>query len=140
AELAVGADRVVRDLMPGEQPCEGVTVFDLEGELFFGASPELEAIFARLQARAAAGVKVIVLRLKRTRNPDMVSMKLFEQFLHDMHDLAVVVLLCGVRADFSQAMINLQFYELLPADRIFFEDTGVPFSSTIEAVDRKSVV
>ena len=47
------------------------------------------------------------------------------------HDL---VLLCGVRADFDQAMINLRFYEMLPADRIFFEDAAVPFSSTIEAV------
>ncbi len=134
AELVIGADRVVRDLMPGEQPCTGVTVFDLEGELFFGASPELEAIFARLHERAAAGTKVIVLRLKRTRNPDMVSMKLFEQFLEDMQKRGVMVLLCGVRKDFSQAMINLQFYHLLPADRIFFEDTGIPFSSTIEAV------
>jgi SulP family sulfate permease len=134
AELGVGADRVVRDLMPGERPCTGLIVFDLEGELFFGASPELEAIFAELHARAAAGVKVIVLRLKRTRNPDMVSMQLFEQFLRDMHNRGVIVLLAGVRPDFSQAMINLRFYELLPADRIFFESSAVPFSSTIEAV------
>ncbi len=133
-ELAVGADRVVRDLMPGERPCTGLIVLDLEGELFFGASPELETIFAELHARAAAGVKVIVLRLKRTRNPDMVSMQLFEQFLRDMHGRGVFVLLAGVRPDFSQAMINLRFYELLPADRIFFENAGVPFSSTIEAV------
>ncbi len=133
-ELAVGADRVVRDLMPGERPCTGLVVFDLEGELFFGASPELEAIFTELHARAATGVKVIVLRLKRTRNPDMVSMQLFEQFLRDMHDRGVIVLLAGVREDFSQAMINLRFYELLPADRILFENAAVPFSSTIEAV------
>jgi SulP family sulfate permease len=133
-ELTVGNDRMVRELMPDEQSCTGLVVFDLEGELFFGASPELESIFTQLLSRAAVGAKVIVLRLKRTRNPDMVSMKLFEQFLRDMHDSDVKVLLCGVRADFSQAMINLQFYDLLPADRIFFEDTGVPFSSTIEAV------
>jgi SulP family sulfate permease len=133
-ELTVGNDRMVRELMPDEQPCTGLVVFDLEGELFFGASPELESIFNDLRTRATAGAMVIVLRLKRTRNPDMVSMKLFEQFLRDMHDKDVKVLLCGVRADFSQAMINLQFYELLPADRIFFEDTGIPFSSTIEAV------
>jgi sulfate permease, SulP family len=133
-ELTVGSDRMVRELMPDEPPCTGLVAFDLEGELFFGASPELESIFNELRTRAAAGAKVIVLRLKRTRNPDMVSMKLFEQFLRDMHEREVKVLLCGVRADFSQAMINLRFYELLPADRIFFEDARVPFSSTIEAV------
>ena len=132
-EMVVAADRVVRDLLPDERPCTGLVVFDLEGELFFGASPELEGIFANLRDRAVAGAKVIVLRLKGTRNPDMVSMKLFEQFLQDMHALDVKVLLCGVRGDFSQAMINLRFYEMLPADRIFFE-TAAPFSSTIEAV------
>ena len=52
-ELAVASDRVVRDLLPGEQPCTGVVLFDLEGELFFGACPELEAIFADLRRRAA---------------------------------------------------------------------------------------
>ncbi len=134
SELAVASDRVVRELMPGERPCEGLIVIDLEGELFFGISPELESIFAELHRRAAAGAKVIVIRLKRTRNPDMVSMKLFEQFIRDMQDRGVIVLLAGVRKDFSQAMINLRFHDLLSADRIFFEDAGVPFSSTIEAV------
>ncbi|HEV3417839.1 MAG TPA: SulP family inorganic anion transporter [Pirellulales bacterium] len=133
-ELAVGTDRVVRELLPDERPCTGLVVFDLEGELFFGASPELEAIFDELHDRAAAGARVIVLRLRRTRNPDMVCMKLFEQFLHDMHGRGVKVLLCGVREDFSQAMINLRFYELLPADRIFYQDAASPGSSTIDAV------
>ncbi len=53
-ELTVGSERVIRELKTGEAPCTGLIVFDLEGELFFGASPELESIFARLSQRAAA--------------------------------------------------------------------------------------
>ena len=79
---------------------------------------------------------MIVLRLKRTRNPDMVCMKLFEQFLHDMNDRGVIVLLCGVRADFAEAMANLHFQDLLPADRVLLEDKTAPGSSTVEAVRR----
>jgi MFS superfamily sulfate permease-like transporter len=104
--------------------------------LFFGASPELESIFARLTQRVAGGARIVVLRLKGTRNPDMVSMKLFEQFVGDMHRQNAMVLLCGVRDDFNQAMDNLRFHELLPSDRIFFETNGAAFSSTIAAVRR----
>ena len=66
----------------------------------------------------------------------MVCMKLFEQFLHDMNDRGVIVLLCGVRADFAEAMANLHFQDLLPADRVLLEDKTAPGSSTIEAVRR----
>jgi SulP family sulfate permease len=140
-ELIVGADRVVRDRQPGDEPCSAIVLYDLEGELFFGAAPELEGYFDALKRRVVAanspvGAHVIVLRLKRTRNPDMVCMKLFEQFLHDMHDRGVTVLLCGVRADFAEAMANLRFQDLLPPDRVLLENTTVPGSSTVEAVRR----
>jgi len=140
-ELTVGADRVVRDRQPSDEPCTAMVLFDVEGELFFGAAPELESSFDELRRRtevsdAASGAKVIVLRLKRTRNPDMVCMKLFEQFLHDMNDRGVIVLLCAVRADFAEAMANLHFQDLLPPDRVLLEDKTAPGSSTIEAVRR----
>ncbi len=64
----------------------------------------------------------------------MVSMKLFEQFLEDMQAEGRTVLLCGVRADFDQAMQNLRFEKLLPAKHVFFETNGSHFSSTIQAV------
>jgi SulP family sulfate permease len=133
-ELTVGTERMIRELKPGEAPCTGLVVFDLEGELFFGVSPELEQIFERLEERVAAGARVVVLRLKGTRNPDMVSMKLFEQFIGDMQRHNAIVLLAAVRDDFNQAMNNLGFDKLLPKDHIFFETNGAAFSSTIAAV------
>jgi len=45
-------------------------------------------------------------------------MKLFEQFLHDMNERGVIVLLCAVRPDFAQAMANLHFQDLLPPERV----------------------
>ena len=140
-ELTVGEDRVVRDRQPSDEACSAMVLFDLEGELFFGAAPELETSFDALRRRtepgnSPGGAKVIVLRLKRTRNPDMVCMKLFEQFLRDMNDRGVIVLLCAVRADFAEAMSNLHFQDLLPPDRVLLEDKTAPGSSTIEAVRR----
>jgi SulP family sulfate permease len=74
-----------------------------------------------------------VLRLKRSRNPDMVSLERFDHFLHDMQACGVTVLLCGVRPEFATAMRNLRFEEWLPADRIFPEEDE-KFSATLKAV------
>ena len=134
-ELVLGPNRVVADRQPGDIPCTGVVLFDLEGELFFGASPELETQFDHLRRRVSEGVKVIVLRLRRTRNPDMVCMKLIEQFLEDMNEHRVIVLLCGVREDFAEAMKNLRFQNLLPPDRLFLAKAAANGgSSTLTAV------
>ena len=51
-----------------------------------------------------------------------------------MEHQAVTVLLCGVRADFDQAMKNLRFYDWLPPGRIFPENAGAPGSATLAAV------
>ena len=60
----------------------------------------------------------------------MVCMERFQHFLRDMEQKAVTVLLCGVRADFDQAMKNLHFYDWLPSERIFRENAGLPGSAT----------
>jgi SulP family sulfate permease len=76
---------------------------------------------------------VVLLRLKRTRNPDMVCMELFQRFLQDMRARGVAVLLCGVREDFATALVSLDFARWLPADRVFLENGG-PDTSTLRAV------
>ena len=132
-ELVVGADRVLRGRTPTDPVCNKMIVLDLEGELFFGAARELDRYLDDLKARVQTGVRVIVLRLKRTRNPDVVCMERLERFIRDMEKLRVLVLLCGVREDFDRSMQNLRFDEWLPSDRVFHEteETG---SATLSAV------
>src|SRR5262249_53103820 len=134
-ELAVSPERVVRDRLPGDPPCGKLVLYDLEGELFFGAGPELAACFAELAGRADEGARVVLLRVKRTRNPDMVCMELLQNFLRDMEARGVTVLLCGVREDFARVLEDLRFYDWLPRDRVFPED-GSAESSTLRAVRR----
>jgi SulP family sulfate permease len=134
-ELTVSPERVVRERLPEDPPCGQLVLLDLEGELFFGAGPELAACFADLTARADHGARVLLLRLKRTRNPDMVCMELLQHFLRDMGARGVTVLLCGVREDFGRALQELHFFDWLPRDRVFPEN-GLAESSTLRAVRR----
>jgi SulP family sulfate permease len=134
AELVVTSERVVRERLPDDPPCTAMLLYDLEGELFFGAAPELDRCFDQLKQRTRAeNIRFVVLRLKRTRNPDMVSLERFDHFLHDMEARGVTVLLCGVRPELAKAMANLRFHDWLPADRVFPEEAE-KFSATLKAV------
>jgi SulP family sulfate permease len=133
-ELSLGTDRVIRRRLESDPPCNAVRLWDLEAELFFGASPELDKFFDEVADATAAGPRVLVLRLRRTRNPDLVCMERLEHFLREMENAGVLVLLSGVRNDVARAMKNLRFERWLPADRVFASDSLRPGSSTIAAV------
>jgi SulP family sulfate permease len=134
-ELVVAPGRTVRERQPDDPTCTKLVIFSLEGNLFFGAAPELVEHFAELTRRVNEGARVIVLRLKRVRNPDMVCLEQLQRFLKDMEARRVTVLLCGVREDFAQALHNLGFYQWLPPDCVYMEGAAV-MSSTLQAVRR----
>ncbi len=134
-EMVIGPERVVRERQPNDPDCDRLALFSLEGELFFGAGPQLEEFFDMLRRRVGKGSRVLILRLKRTRNPDMVCLEMLQQFLEEMQDRQVPVLLCGIRPDFEQALRNLRFHHWLPRDYVFLEDVTMG-SSTLKAVRR----
>jgi SulP family sulfate permease len=135
SELVVSPERTVRERQPDDPLCTRMAVFGLEGEFFFGAAPELDEHLAELTRRTQQGVRVIILRLKRARNPDMVCLERLQHFLEDMHKRGVTVLLCGVRDDFARALRNVRLQHVLPAECLFLED-GAADSSTLRAVRR----
>jgi SulP family sulfate permease len=133
-ELIVNRERVIRERQPDDPRCGKLVVLGLEGELYFGAAPELDQHLDDLRIRAADGIRVIVLRLKRTRNADMVCLERLLHFLEDMQRRGVTVLLCGVRQDFADALARLDSYGVLPAEHIFLETGKVANSDGRQAV------
>jgi SulP family sulfate permease len=135
SELVVGPERVLRERLPTDPSCGKLVLFSLEGELFFGAGPELEEQLDLLRKRVEQGARIVILRLKRTRNPDMVCLEMLQRFIEDMQERQVPVLLCGVRADFERALHNVRFHHWLPEEHVFLEDVTLG-SSTLQAVRR----
>jgi SulP family sulfate permease len=120
SELVVDDDNVVREKVAGDPPCKSFVLYDLEGEVFFGAAPELERYFNELTRRAKAeGVQHLVLRVKRVRNPDVVCLERLEHFLKNSARQGITVLLAGVRPDLLDAMLRLRFNEWFPDERVF---------------------
>ncbi|HTQ21926.1 SulP family inorganic anion transporter [Mycobacterium sp.] len=134
-ELVVTPERVVRERIPGDPSDPNTVIYDLEGELFFGAAPELDRHLGALNERIGAEDqgKTVVLRLKRVRHPDVVCIERIEHFLRELTDRGVTVLLAGVRPDTAAVLQNVGFYRWFPAEHVFPEEDK-EFSATLKAV------
>ncbi len=133
-ELVVTSERVVRERQPGDERSGAVLIYDVEGELFFGAAPELEKALDNLQRETVeAKAEYLVLRLRRTRNPDVVAAEHLEHFLRQAERQGLTVLLAGVRNDLARILRNLRFETWLPADRLYLEEDR-QYSATLRAV------
>jgi SulP family sulfate permease len=139
AELVVTPEGVVRERLAGD-PVDPVTViYDLEGEFFFGAAPELDRYFDALRARIRTdGIEFVILRLKRVRDPDAVCIERLEQFLHEenareRNGKPVTILLAGVRPDTLKVLNNIGFEAWFPPEQVFPEEAE-EYSATLKAV------
>ena len=133
-ELIVTPERVVRERLPSDKADSLVVIYDLEGELFFGAAPELDRYLLALRQRAEADdVKFVVLRLKRVRHPDVVCIERLEHFLREESERGVTVLLAGVRSDTLTVLGNVGFRKWFPDEHVFPEEDE-EFSATLKAV------
>jgi sulfate permease, SulP family len=133
-ELIVTPERVVREREPHEERIGRFLIYDLEGELFFGAAPELERYLTEILEEAKrAGIQHVVVRFRRARNPDAGAIEHLERFLRDATKSGVTVLLAGVRPDFVRILRNVGISKWFPTEQIFPEEDR-KFSATLRAV------
>jgi SulP family sulfate permease len=134
AELTVTPERVVRERKPGDRTDPSLVIYDLEGELFFAAAPVLDSYLDTLRARIGTGeTKFVILRLKRVRHPDAVSIERLEHFLREHNGNGVTILLAGVRRDTLAVLKNVGIDSWFPAEQIFPEEDQ-EYSATVSAV------
>lgn len=131
-EFAIGADGSVHERLPGDVPCERILIYGLEGEMFFGAAGALEQHFDAIERRIDARTEVVVLRVKRARNPDAVGVALLEDFIDRVKARGVHLLLCGVRREFADKLDRTGLTARL-GERLFLEEP-VRRTSTILAI------
>jgi SulP family sulfate permease len=134
-ELVVAPDRVVRERISTDPTCSRIRLYNLEGEMFFGAAPELAEHLESIAETAKSGIRVVVMRMKRARNADAVCARILDQFIARMHQQNVDVLLCGIRPDLMKVIHSSGLLRQLGRDRVFvFEETEAVWSSTLDAV------
>ena len=133
-ELVVTPEGLVRARVVGDPPSRDVLILDLEGELFFGAGPVLEGHLENALALARRQqIRYLVLRLKRVRNPDVVTIEVLEKFLQQAHAVGVTILLAGLRADLIASLARVGIDGRQPQVRIYPENDE-EYSATLAAV------
>lgn len=131
-ELTLTPERVIRDRLATDPPCRLLRIYNFEGELFFGAAPDFEALLERIEEETAEAT-VVLLRMKHVRNPDAVCLHLLDDFLERMHKAGKIVALSGVRSDIYSALENVGIVARLGEGRVFREVRTL-WSSTMSAI------
>jgi SulP family sulfate permease len=132
--LVVTEERIVRERVASDPPASSVAIYDLEGELFFGAAPDLERhLRCALDEAREQDIRHVVLRVKRVRDPDAVCFERLEHGLREARAQGFTVFLAGIRPDLLRGIQRLQFDAWLPRDQWFLEDDKRD-SATLQAV------
>jgi len=134
-EFTLTGDRQVRAWVPGDGRCVRMLLFNLEGELFFGAAPDLEAHFADIEQRADGDTRIILLFLNQARNPDAAFLSLLTEFHRRLQKRQIDLVLCGVRPDLALALQSTRLNNQIGQDRVVCE-AAWPGTSTQDAVHR----
>ena len=138
-ELTVTSDRVIREVIPSDLRCSYLRILNVEGEMFFGCAPELERQFVAFNEEAPDSLKVVILRLKRTNNPDAVCMDILERFILKMQERKIIVMLSGIRSGMAKTLANTGISHVVGPENIFREESEV-WASTITAMKKAYVL
>lgn len=132
-EFVASEGGIVHERFPEDEPCENVLVFGLEGEMFFGSVQSLETHLEAIEARIAPATRVVVLRMKRARNPDAVGMRALDAFAERLERRDVRLILAGVRPALKEVLDRTGLTARLGEERIFLE-APVRLTGTMRAV------
>ena len=132
-EFVVGAEGAVHERLRDDDVCDCILMFGLEGEMYFGSGVSLEQHLDTIEARVGPTTRLVLLRMKRARNPDAVGMALVEGFVDRVLARGVHVLMCGVRPGMLACMEKSGLAAKLGQANIFLEQP-VRQTSTLLAI------
>jgi SulP family sulfate permease len=93
----------------------------------------LEGHLDMIEDRLGPRTRVLIIRVKRARNPDAVGTHLLDGFVRRVRERGVHVLLCGVRDELHRVFERTGLVALIGPDHVFREEP-VRQTSTARAV------
>jgi SulP family sulfate permease len=134
-EFVTAEGGIVHERLAEDAGCDRVLIFGLEGEMFFGSAVSLEAHLEAIEARIVPATRVVVLRMKRARNPDAVGLALIESFVERLQKRDVTVIMAGVRRELNEVLERTGLARRIGKENVFLE-APVRLTGTMLAVRR----
>lgn len=135
-ELTVVRGETIRQRVEGDPHCSVLGLFNLEGEMFFGAAPDLEAQLEVIEAKADDGAKILIIRVRELRNPDAVCLEIFERFVDRIQAReGVRLFVCGIQPPMARALQRSGLAQRLGDENLFYQ-RRVAYTGMREAVER----
>lgn len=132
-EFVVTSDRNLHERLRDDPVCGCVLLWGLEGEMYFGSGVSLENHLETMIERVEPWTRIVLLRLKRARNPDAVGISLLDHFVDRMHAEGVQVIPCGVRDGMYICLETSGLADKIGRENIFREE-AVRQTSTMLAL------
>ncbi|MCB1630684.1 MAG: SulP family inorganic anion transporter [Pseudomonadales bacterium] len=132
-EFIPAEDGIVHERLPEDDACPRIRIYGFEGEFFFAAGTNIERHMERIEEQVDANTQVVVLRMKRARNPDAVGMAQLEGLCDRLSARGIRVLLCGVRPQMHQVMQRCGIIGKIGTASIFLEQ-NIRQTSTMQAM------
>ena len=138
-EFVIGPDGVAHERLRTDRVCGCILMFGLEGEMYFGSAVSLEKHLDEIAERVEPWTRVVLLRMKRARNPDAVGIALLARFVDQMAARGPQVILCGVRHGMFVCMEKCGLAEKVGPEHMFREQP-VRQTSTLLAIRHARVL
>jgi len=112
-----------------------VLIIQLEGNLFFGSSEDLENNLDSLVNKA----KVLILRMKYVTSIDLTALHALKVFIRSVKDTGGILIISGVRSELSSMLKKSNLVSDIDVDNIFMSEDEV-FASSTNALERARTV
>lgn len=133
-EFFVTPEGTILERLRDDEVCGCLRIFGLEGEMYFGSGVSLEQRLDTIEERLGDESQVVVLRMKRARNPDAVGVSLLDHFIDRLKQRGLSVVVCGVRHGMYVCLEKSGLIEKIGKDNLFLEQP-VRQTSTMLAIE-----
>jgi SulP family sulfate permease len=117
--LVATPEGALREMQTADALDSRMLAFELDGELFFGAEAEVARHLASIAEQARGDVRIVVLVVRRGRNPDAVFLNLLGNLHKALTARGVVLLLAGVLPGLETGLAGTGLLEVFGRDRVF---------------------
>jgi len=113
-----------------------ILIIELEGNLYFGSSEDLENKLETLADKA----RVFILRMKHVASIDVTTLNTLKNFIRSVKELNGSVIICGVRSNINLMLMNSNFDSDIGAGNKFMLSENEIFASSSQDLQRARVV